>query len=63
MSEVPLYIRGGRVGTGLRRSYASCLLIGPYSRAIFTYRGTSLVRKRTPLGPYSRPMPRVLGGS
>ena len=27
------------------------------------YRGTSLTRKRTPLGPYSRPMPRVLGGS
>ena len=27
------------------------------------YRGTSLTRKRTPLGPYRRPMPRVLGGS
>ena len=27
------------------------------------YRGTSLIRKRTPLGPYSRPMPRFLGGS
>ena len=27
------------------------------------YRGTSLTRKRTPLGPYHRPMPRVLGGS
>ena len=26
------------------------------------YRGTSLTRKRTPLGPYRRPMPRVLGG-
>ena len=26
------------------------------------YRGTS-PRKRTPLGPYRRPMPRVLGGS
>ena len=25
--------------------------------------GTSLTRKRTPLGPYCRPMPRVLGGS
>ena len=24
--------------------------------------GTSLIRKRTPLGPYRRPMPRVLGG-
>ena len=27
------------------------------------YRGTSLIRNRTPLGPYRRPMPRVLGGS
>jgi hypothetical protein len=24
---------------------------------------TPYIRKRTPLGPYSRPMPRVLGGS
>ena len=27
------------------------------------YRGTSVIRKRTPLGPYRKPMPRVLGGS
>jgi len=27
------------------------------------YMGSSLVRKRTPLGPYRRPMPGVLGGS
>jgi len=27
------------------------------------YRGTSLIRKRTPLRPYRRLMPRVLGGS
>ena len=27
------------------------------------YRGTSLTRKRTPLGPCRGPMPRVLGGS
>ena len=27
------------------------------------YRGTSPTRKRTLLGPYCRPMPRVLGGS
>ena len=26
------------------------------------YRGTSLTRKRAPLEPYRRPMPRVLGG-
>jgi len=27
------------------------------------YRGTSLTRKRPPLGPYRRPMPQDLGGS
>jgi hypothetical protein len=27
------------------------------------YRGTSLAIKRNTLGPYTRPMPRVLGGS
>ena len=27
------------------------------------YTGTSLIRNRPPLGSYSRPMPRVLGGS
>ena len=27
-----------------------------------SYRGTSLIRKRTSLGPYRRPLPRVLGG-
>jgi len=26
------------------------------------YRGTSLIRNHPPLGPYSRPMPRVVGG-
>ena len=31
--------------------------------AMHAYRGTSLMRKRTPLGPYRRPMPGVLGGS
>ena len=28
-----------------------------------TSRGASLERKRTPLGPYLRPMPKVVGGS
>ena len=27
------------------------------------YRGASLIRKRTPLGPYSKTLPRVIGGS
>ena len=30
---------------------------------ILPYRDTSLIRERTSLGPYRRPMPRVLGGS
>ena len=29
----------------------------------YLYRGTSLTRKRTPPGPYRRPMPKVLGWS
>ena len=32
-------------------------------RAPLGYRGSSLTRKRTPRGPYRRPMPRVLRGS
>ena len=28
-----------------------------------SYRGTSLIRKHSPLGPYRRPTPRVFGGS
>ena len=31
--------------------------------ACIRYRGTSLIRNCAPLGPYSRTMPRVLGGS
>ena len=32
-------------------------------RTFFLYRGTSLTRKRSTLGPYRKPMPRVLGGA
>jgi len=34
-----------------------------YNRTPKPYRGTSLLRQRTPLGPYSRPVPGVLGES
>ena len=35
----------------------------PGARTLFSpYRGTSLMRQRTSLGPYRRPMPRVMGG-
>ena len=32
----------------------------PTTPAAAAYRGTSLIRKRHPLGPYGRPMPRAL---
>ena len=35
----------------------------PMARGRSTYRGNSLIRNRHPVGPYRRPMPRVLGGS
>ena len=41
-------------------------LISPATSGVTSeppYRGTSIIRKCTPLGPYRRPMPRVLGGS
>ena len=38
-------------------------LIDPSWGVVSNYRGTSLIRKLTPLGPYRRPMPRVVGGS
>ena len=37
-------------------------LHAPTSWQRYMYRGTSLMTKRTPLGPYRRPVPRVLGG-
>ena len=39
------------------------LLHDDLKRGRVAYRGTSLTRKRTPLGPYRRPMSRVQGGS
>ena len=41
-------------GNGLKESETN--------RTLPVYRGTSLARKRTPLGTYRRPVPRVLGG-
>ena len=61
MSEVPLY----RVVR-----HRDCPMTMPHTArrmgidaSPVAYRGTSLTRKRTPLGPYHRPMSRVLGGS
>ena len=49
MSEVPLYQKMGRAVRLLRASSLD-------------YRGTSLIRNRLPLGPYSRTVPRALWG-
>ena len=47
----------GAEGCGLFEA-AGCALFGAEG-----YRGTSLARRITPLGPYRRPMPRILGAS
>ena len=71
ISEVPQYLVPPIGETGLfpaQQSTDSCHTPSTsteewsvYSRE--AYRGTSLIRKRRPLGPDSRPMPRVLEGS
>ena len=38
-------------------------LYGDTARMHQEYRSTSFITQRNPLGPYRRPMPRVLGGS
>jgi hypothetical protein len=48
------------------RDKLCCTLLGMagrLSRWLRAYRGTSFIRKRNPLRPYRRPLPRVLGGS
>ena len=58
MSEGPPYM------TSLSRFCSDTgRVAGPQGLCLFTYRGTSPIRKRLPLGPYRRPVPRVLGGS
>ena len=67
MSEVPLY--------ALRDPLNECALPGDMQPLVLltsgllpdsekqSYRGTSITRERSPLGPYRRPIPRVPGGS
>ena len=60
---VSVRIVSGRIGVGVR---IGGVVVGRAHRrhagsgVDLQIRGTSLVRKRTPLGPYRRPMPRVL---
>ena len=55
ISEVPLY--------GEHTSGTTLLVYFCLEAALLLYRVTSLIRKRSLLGPYHRPMPRALGGS
>ena len=48
----------GKQGGGREKHLNNALVSKPQPWA---YRGTSLIRKCTPLGPYRRPVPRVLG--
>ena len=62
-------------GSGCRVQGAGCRVQGsgckvctaqhhaPRQHGPERYRGTSFIRNRHPVGPYSRTMPRVLGGS
>ena len=52
-----------RVATSPYTYRISWLTHGRDWRKNWHFRGTSLTRNHPPLGPYRRPMPRVLGGS
>ena len=41
-------------------SVGACIATVLLTMSISLYRGTSLIRKRPPLGPYNRAMPRAL---
>ena len=63
MSEVPLQLCFMHVAFRGRAMHACIQCAAPsLSRSLSHYRGTSPTRKRTPRGPYRRPMPRVQGG-
>ena len=50
-------------GTGVHQKEGVSASPGPAEKRPRWYRGTSLIRNRRPLGPYSRTMPRALWGS
>ena len=54
-SHVDMRVVCGTIPSTLEQKRAQSHQIGEAK-----YRGTSLIRKRLPLGPYSRPMPRAL---
>jgi len=69
MGEVPLFLTGEvylRMNVSLWQALAKgARAMGNDHPEVYLtpYRGISFARRRTPLGPYPRVMPRVLGGS
>ena len=61
--KATLWPKAGNKTLGTRRSTSLTRNAPPLNRAKALYRGTSLARRRTPLGPYRKLMPRVLGRS
>jgi len=61
MSEVTLYRR--TLSTPLLAIAPIDSRLTPPASAFRVYRGTSLIKKRTPIGPFRRPMHRVTRGS
>ena len=64
------YVAGWSIALSVRWSLTSafgsgtiCFGVRVQGLGLTVYRGTPLKRKRSPLGPYRRPVPRVLGGS
>ena len=47
----------------MERILGNMCVVLPQRQNIHLHRGTSLTRNRPPIGPYRKPMPRVLGGS
>ena len=61
MSEVPLYAKCSRTELGIPEAAESGRLDAEGGR--LAYSGTSPMKKRTPPGPYRRPMPMALSRS
>ena len=60
MSEVPLYLVKRVGAAGLDKPFDLLVWHHLRHRKVMEYRGTSLMRKRPPLGPYMRAIPRAL---
>ena len=61
VDQSPLHLSHWAAASSISARLFGTLL--PENSLLQGYRGTSLIRKRIPLRPYRRPMPRVLGGS